>query len=79
VITGGAGGIGSATALVFARHGSKLLLVGRDEAGLAQSAAAVKEAGAEVATHVADVTSQTRSGLLWCAGSRAERGMRRAP
>jgi NAD(P)-dependent dehydrogenase (short-subunit alcohol dehydrogenase family) len=56
VITGGAGGIGSATALVFARHGSKLFLVGRDEAGLAQAAAAVEEAGAEVATHVADVS-----------------------
>jgi NAD(P)-dependent dehydrogenase (short-subunit alcohol dehydrogenase family) len=56
VITGAAGGIGSATALVFARHGSKLFLVDRDEAGLTDSALAVEEAGAEVATHVADVT-----------------------
>jgi NAD(P)-dependent dehydrogenase (short-subunit alcohol dehydrogenase family) len=40
IITGASGGIGAATASLFAREGAKLVLVGRDEARLRQAAAA---------------------------------------
>jgi NAD(P)-dependent dehydrogenase (short-subunit alcohol dehydrogenase family) len=57
VITGGAGGIGTATGVAMGRAGARLMLVDVDEQRLAASAAAVAAAGAEVHTHVADVTS----------------------
>ncbi|MEV4008588.1 glucose 1-dehydrogenase [Actinomadura sp. NPDC049753] len=54
LITGGAGGIGRATAHAFAREGATVVLAGRDEAALAE---AVKEIGPGRADHVvADVT-----------------------
>ena len=56
VITGGGGGIGSATGVAMADAGARVLLVDRDEARLAEAAARVASAGAEVRTHVADVT-----------------------
>jgi 3alpha(or 20beta)-hydroxysteroid dehydrogenase len=57
VITGGAGGIGTATGVAMGRAGARVLLVDLDAERLAAAAAEVARTGAEVRTHVADVTS----------------------
>jgi NAD(P)-dependent dehydrogenase (short-subunit alcohol dehydrogenase family) len=57
VITGGGGGIGSATAVVMGRAGARVLLVDIDAKRLEVAAEAVAATGAQVRTHVADVTS----------------------
>ena len=49
ILTGAASGIGQGTAELFAEHGAKLVLVDRDEAGLAETSARVQRAGAEEA------------------------------
>jgi 3alpha(or 20beta)-hydroxysteroid dehydrogenase len=59
VITGGAGGIGTAAGVAMGRAGARLMLVDLDAERLAQAADAVRAAGAEVHTHVADVSSST--------------------
>jgi NAD(P)-dependent dehydrogenase (short-subunit alcohol dehydrogenase family) len=56
VITGAGGGIGRATGVAFARAGASLLLVGRTEATLDETARAVGDTGADVRTFVADVS-----------------------
>jgi short-subunit dehydrogenase len=58
VITGGSSGIGLCTALLFARHGWRIGLIARAEAGLEAAAAQVRALGAPVETAVADVTDQ---------------------
>lgn len=57
VITGGGGGIGSATAVVMGRAGARVLLVDIHAQRLEVAAEAVAATGAQVRTHVADVTS----------------------
>ncbi len=57
VITGGGGGIGRATGVAMGHAGARVLLVDRDEARLDDARQAVERTGAEVRTHVADVTS----------------------
>ncbi len=57
MITGGGGGIGAATGVAMGRAGARVLLVDLDEERLAVAARAVAATGAEVHTHVADVTS----------------------
>ena len=57
VITGGGGGIGSATGVSMGRAGARVLLVDVDAQRLEVAAEAVRATGAEVRTHVADVTS----------------------
>jgi NAD(P)-dependent dehydrogenase (short-subunit alcohol dehydrogenase family) len=56
VITGGAGGIGRATAARFAAEGAALVLVDVSAKGLEASVAAVKETGAPALAVEADVT-----------------------
>lgn len=56
LITGGSGGIGGATAGLLAERRAKLVLVDRDEAGLAAFAEQLRATGAEVHAVVADVT-----------------------
>jgi NAD(P)-dependent dehydrogenase (short-subunit alcohol dehydrogenase family) len=57
VITGGAGGIGTATGVAMGRAGARVLLVDLDAERLSAAAKAVDATGAEVRVHAADVTS----------------------
>ncbi len=59
ILTGAASGIGRGTAELFAEHGAKLVLVDRDEAGLAETSARVKRAGAEAVTVCGDVSQSS--------------------
>ncbi|TDC53048.1 SDR family oxidoreductase [Actinomadura sp. KC345] len=62
LITGGAGGIGRATAHAFAREGATVVLAGRDVTALAD---AVKEIGSARADHVvADVTDASSAARM---------------
>lgn len=56
VITGGAGGIGRATAVRLAREGASVVAVDLAAAGLAETVAAVKQAGGDAVAVEADVT-----------------------
>jgi NAD(P)-dependent dehydrogenase (short-subunit alcohol dehydrogenase family) len=56
VVTGGASGIGRALALTFAREGARVVLGDRDEAGMAEVAAAVRARGGEVLAVPTDVS-----------------------
>lgn len=58
LITGASRGLGRAMAVALGAEGARLVLVGRDEAQLEQSAAAVRETGAEAFTFRADVTDE---------------------
>lgn len=56
IVTGAASGIGAALAAALAARGVKLVLSDIDVAGLAATARRLAEGGAEIATHVVDVT-----------------------
>lgn len=60
LITGAAGGIGSATALRLAQEGANIIALDREEAadGLEQSVAAVRAVGGDAVGVLADVTDQ---------------------
>ncbi|WEG12212.1 glucose 1-dehydrogenase [Pullulanibacillus sp. KACC 23026] len=58
IITGAAGGQGSAEARVFAQEGAKLVLTDVAEEGLKRVAAGVKNHGGDVLTIVHDVSSE---------------------
>jgi short-subunit dehydrogenase len=55
LVTGSASGIGAATAIRFAAHGAKLILLDRDEAGLERTCTAVRHAGGEAAPYALDL------------------------
>jgi 3alpha(or 20beta)-hydroxysteroid dehydrogenase len=57
VITGGGGGIGTAAGVALGRAGGRVLLVDIDPRRLEVAAELVGATGAQVLTHVADVTS----------------------
>ena len=59
LITGGAGGIGAATAELFCAQQAKVLLVDRDATALAKQAKEIsaRSPGAAISIHIADVTS----------------------
>ena len=56
LITGGGNGIGRATAVAFARHGAKVVVVDRDRAGAEATAGIIRQNGGEAIAVTADVT-----------------------
>ncbi|MBX2944382.1 MAG: SDR family oxidoreductase [Cyclobacteriaceae bacterium] len=58
VITGGTSGIGKALAHEFGRHGSKLVITGRNKHDLDEAVAELKQAGVEVTGINADVSKE---------------------
>src|SRR5215813_3744235 len=56
LVTGGANGIGRATAAAFARHGAKVVVVDRDAAGAEATAGIIRQNGGEALAVTADVT-----------------------
>lgn len=58
LVTGGASGIGRATALRMAQEGARLLVADRDGEGAARTAAAIVQAGGEAQGWAADVTDE---------------------
>src|SRR5262245_1091783 len=59
IVTGGASGIGRATALAFARDGAKVVIGDIDVAGCEKVVAAIKEKGGDASFVRADVTEST--------------------
>lgn len=55
IITGGASGIGAASASLFALHGARVVLVDQDETALQETAARIRATGGSAMTQVADV------------------------
>lgn len=60
LVTGAAGGIGRASAELFAAHGAKVLAVDVDQAGAAETAARIEAAGGVARPHRADVTDEAQ-------------------
>jgi NAD(P)-dependent dehydrogenase (short-subunit alcohol dehydrogenase family) len=56
LVSGAGGGLGRACAIELAKAGYVLVLVGRSEGPLDETAALVQDMGASVTTHVADIT-----------------------
>jgi len=65
IVTGGASGIGAASARLFAAEGAKLALVDQDNVGLGQVAADIEAAGGSAIIIPADVSSdaEARAGV----------------
>src|SRR4051794_27938928 len=55
VVTGGGSGLGRGIALAFAREGARVVVVGRREAPLAETAARIEREGGAAAAFAADV------------------------
>ncbi|MGB8843793.1 MAG: SDR family NAD(P)-dependent oxidoreductase, partial [Aliidongia sp.] len=58
IVTGGASGIGAASAIALAREGAKVLLTDLDEAGGAAVVARIEAAGSAAAFRHQDVTDE---------------------
>jgi meso-butanediol dehydrogenase / (S,S)-butanediol dehydrogenase / diacetyl reductase len=56
LVTGGASGIGAATAAAFARHGALVVIVDLDADAAAATEATIRTAGGDVRAHVADAS-----------------------
>jgi 3-oxoacyl-[acyl-carrier protein] reductase len=61
IVTGGAQGIGGATARKLAAEGAKVLIADIDEASMLQNAARIRAAGGTVETIVADVSQRDQN------------------
>jgi len=59
IITGGGTGIGKATARLFAREGANIVITGRTEETLLETACEISDAGAEISYRVSDVSCET--------------------
>ena len=68
VVTGGSKGIGAEVAAVLADAGADIAIVGRDQAGLATTEAAVKGAGRECLVLEADLRTVDDTARVWEAG-----------
>ena len=64
VITGAAGGIGSALAMALAARGCHLALTDREAEGLAQTAAQARTRGVKVSEHLFDLTDEQDTNAL---------------
>jgi 3-oxoacyl-[acyl-carrier protein] reductase len=64
IITGAARGIGAATASLFARHGSKVVINDLDAEPLEATASGIKDGGGEVIVVPGDVTDPDLPGVL---------------
>ena len=71
LITGGGGGIGRATALVFAREGARVAVADAAEDAAQETVALVNAAGGQAMSLTGDVTDATRG-----AGDDQDRGRR---
>ncbi len=58
IITGGGTGIGKATARLFAREGANVVITGRTEKTLLETADEISGAGGEISYRVSDVSSE---------------------
>jgi len=56
IITGGSSGIGRACAKVFAQHGAKVIITGRNEQNLLETIDTFKKDGLEILSFVSDVS-----------------------
>jgi 2-keto-3-deoxy-L-fuconate dehydrogenase len=61
IVTGGASGIGAASARLFAEEGAKVALVDMDEAGLARVASEIEAKQGKAITITADVSDGTKA------------------
>ncbi|HKW50592.1 MAG TPA: SDR family NAD(P)-dependent oxidoreductase, partial [Candidatus Eisenbacteria bacterium] len=59
LVTGSSRGIGAATAKLFAQHGAKVVVHGRDETALADVQAEIARSGGKAMQAVADITKFT--------------------
>src|ERR1700687_641824 len=55
VVTGAGSGVGGASALLFAREGAFVALVDRDQAGMQETLATIRDAGSDGSEHLGDV------------------------
>ncbi len=60
LVTGGASGIGRATAIRFAKEGATVAVADIDESGAADTVSAIQEAGGNARGYAFDVTSETQ-------------------
>jgi 3-oxoacyl-[acyl-carrier protein] reductase len=65
LITGGASGFGRASALRFALEGAKVMVVDLNDAGLAEVAAQIRQAGGVALHQRVDVTSAEQVAAAW--------------
>jgi len=56
LVTGSSSGVGAGSALVFARHGAKVMVTGRNPKGCEDTVRRIQAAGGEAAHHLCDVT-----------------------
>jgi NAD(P)-dependent dehydrogenase (short-subunit alcohol dehydrogenase family) len=73
IVTGGAGGIGAATGLLFCEEGARVVLVDRDAAAMAEACAGIRAAvpGAVLLDLVLDTAEESTAGRIVAEAQRA--------